>query len=164
MPKRLIDFEAMWASDKLAACAEWAQVEYAWVYGLADANGSFELTNVRVIWGRSPCSSSPRYGGAGAPPFLLASGNAIRGAKAASRGRVRNADNALRLRGHVPADYRAPGLGSERGVSLGREAKRIPQDEFVARSESVAPAEERVAVRAQLVQQNSAAVCGGRSA
>ena len=52
MPKRVIDFEAMWASDKLARCAEWAQGEYAWLYGLADASGSFELTNLRVIWGR----------------------------------------------------------------------------------------------------------------
>jgi hypothetical protein len=52
MPKRVLDFDAMWASDKLAACAEWAQVEYAWFYGLADCNGCFELTNIRVIWGR----------------------------------------------------------------------------------------------------------------
>jgi hypothetical protein len=52
MPKRVIDFDAMWASDKLASCADWAQVEYAWLYGLADASGSFEMTNLRVIWGR----------------------------------------------------------------------------------------------------------------
>jgi len=52
MPKRVIDFDAMWGSDKLASCAEWAQAEYAWLYGLADASGCFELTNVRVIWGR----------------------------------------------------------------------------------------------------------------
>jgi len=52
MPKREIDFDAMWGSDKLASCAEWAQVEYAWLYGLADASGCFELTNLRVIWGR----------------------------------------------------------------------------------------------------------------
>jgi len=52
MPKRVIDFDAMWGSDKLAACAEWAQAEYAWLYGLADACGCFELTNLRVIWGR----------------------------------------------------------------------------------------------------------------
>ena len=25
MPKRVIDFDAMWGSDKLASCAEWAQ-------------------------------------------------------------------------------------------------------------------------------------------
>lgn len=52
MPKRVIDFDAMWGSDKLAACAAWAQAEYAWLYGLADASGCFELTNLRVIWGR----------------------------------------------------------------------------------------------------------------
>ena len=52
MPKRVLDFDAMWGSDKLAACAEWAQAEYAWLYGLADASGCFELTNLRVIWGR----------------------------------------------------------------------------------------------------------------
>ena len=52
MPKRVIDYEAMWASEKLSRCAPWAQAEYAWLYGLADACGSFELTNLRVIWGR----------------------------------------------------------------------------------------------------------------
>src|SRR5882762_8242121 len=52
MPKRVIDFDAMWGSDKLASCSEWAQAEYAWLYGLADASGCFELTNLRVIWGR----------------------------------------------------------------------------------------------------------------
>ncbi|MBZ5697108.1 MAG: hypothetical protein LAN18_01025 [Acidobacteriia bacterium] len=52
MPKRVLDFDAMWGSDKLASCAEWAQAEYAWLYGLADASGCFELTNLRVIWGR----------------------------------------------------------------------------------------------------------------
>ena len=52
MPKRVLDFEGLWASDKIAACAEWAQAEYAWCYGLADANGSFELTNLRVLFGK----------------------------------------------------------------------------------------------------------------
>ena len=52
MPKRVIDFDAMWGSDKIAACAEWAQAEYAWLYGLADPSGCFEVTNLRVIWGR----------------------------------------------------------------------------------------------------------------
>src|SRR5713226_864706 len=52
MPERVLDFDALWSSDKLAACAPWAQAEYAWLYGLADCNGSFELTNMRVIWGR----------------------------------------------------------------------------------------------------------------
>src|SRR4029077_1650008 len=45
MPKRVLDFDAMWGSDKLAACAPWAQAEYAWLYGLADASGCFEVTN-----------------------------------------------------------------------------------------------------------------------
>ena len=52
MPKRVIDFDAMWSSDKLAACSVWARREYAWLYGLADCSGSFELTNLRVIWGK----------------------------------------------------------------------------------------------------------------
>jgi hypothetical protein len=52
MPKRVIDFDALWASDKISACAEWAQAEYAWLYGLADCAGCFEMTNLRVIWGR----------------------------------------------------------------------------------------------------------------
>jgi hypothetical protein len=52
MPKRVIDFDALWASDKIASCPAWAQAEYAWLYGLADASGSFELTNLRVVWGR----------------------------------------------------------------------------------------------------------------
>ena len=53
MPKRVIDFDAVWASDKLANCAPWARAEYTWIYGLADSNGSFELTNLRVIFGRA---------------------------------------------------------------------------------------------------------------
>lgn len=53
MPKRVLDFDALWASDKIAACCEVAQVEYAWLYGAADANGSFELTNLRVLWSKA---------------------------------------------------------------------------------------------------------------
>ena len=53
MPKRVIDFDAVWASDKLSNCASWARPEYTWIYGLADSNGSFELTNLRVIFGRA---------------------------------------------------------------------------------------------------------------
>jgi hypothetical protein len=52
MPKRVIDFDAMWGSDKLAACAPWAQAEYAWLYGLADASG---LNNIfSEISGKGP--------------------------------------------------------------------------------------------------------------
>jgi hypothetical protein len=52
MPTRLIDFDALWSSDKLFSCPVEARREYAWLYGLADAHGSFELTNLRVIHGR----------------------------------------------------------------------------------------------------------------
>jgi hypothetical protein len=52
MPTRLIDFDALWSSDKLFACTKEARREYAWLYGLADAHGSFELTNLRVVHGR----------------------------------------------------------------------------------------------------------------
>lgn len=52
MPKRIIDGEAMWSSTKLAACPEWARVEYAWLYPLADCNGSFEITSLRAIHAR----------------------------------------------------------------------------------------------------------------
>src|SRR5712692_2484131 len=47
----MIDFDGLWASDKLAACEESVRVEYAWLYGLADATGSFEL-NMRSILAR----------------------------------------------------------------------------------------------------------------
>jgi hypothetical protein len=52
MPRRIIDPEAIWSSDKLMKCSEPTRVEYPWLYGLADANGSFEITNIRVIWGK----------------------------------------------------------------------------------------------------------------
>lgn len=52
MPKRILDGEALWSSSKLEGCAEWAKPEYAWLYPLADGNGSFELTNLRVIHGK----------------------------------------------------------------------------------------------------------------
>lgn len=52
MPKRVLDGDAMWASSKLSQCREQFIPEYAWLYPLADANGSFELTNLRVIHGK----------------------------------------------------------------------------------------------------------------
>jgi len=52
MPKRILDFEALWASDKLSRCSPGVRGEYGWLYGLADANGSFEV-NLRAIWGRA---------------------------------------------------------------------------------------------------------------
>jgi hypothetical protein len=51
-PKRVIDADAAWASSKLALCREEFIPEYTWLYGLADANGNFELTNLRVIHGK----------------------------------------------------------------------------------------------------------------
>ena len=51
MPPRMIDFESLWASEKLAECESSDRAEYAWLYGLADANGSFEL-NMRSIHSR----------------------------------------------------------------------------------------------------------------
>jgi hypothetical protein len=47
-----IDYDALWASDKLARCSDEAQADYAWIYGIADAWGCFELTNLRVVYGR----------------------------------------------------------------------------------------------------------------
>jgi len=52
MPKRVIDGEAVWGSDTLATVAPSAQREYPWLYPLADCNGSFEVTNLRAIWGK----------------------------------------------------------------------------------------------------------------
>jgi hypothetical protein len=51
MPSRMIDFDALWSSDKLAACKESVRAEYSWFYGLADANGAFEI-NLRAIHSR----------------------------------------------------------------------------------------------------------------
>ena len=44
----MIDFDNLWNSEKLASCKSATRAEYLWVYGLADANGSFEL-NMRAI-------------------------------------------------------------------------------------------------------------------
>jgi hypothetical protein len=49
MPKRVIDADAMWKSEKLGKCLPKSIPEYAWLYGLADANGNFELTNLRAV-------------------------------------------------------------------------------------------------------------------
>ena len=51
MPKRILHGEAMWHSDKLTLCAPKNIPEYAWLYPLADVNGSFELTNLQVLHG-----------------------------------------------------------------------------------------------------------------
>jgi hypothetical protein len=47
-----IDYDGLWSSDKLSRCTDEAQADYAWVYGIADAWGCFELTNMRVVLGR----------------------------------------------------------------------------------------------------------------
>jgi hypothetical protein len=52
MPKRLIDYDSLWNSTRLSRCTPKSRVEYLWIYGLADAGGSFEVTNLRAIWGR----------------------------------------------------------------------------------------------------------------
>jgi hypothetical protein len=52
MPKRILDGDALWGSSKLERCPEWCIPEYAWLYPLADGNGSFEITNLRVIHGK----------------------------------------------------------------------------------------------------------------
>jgi hypothetical protein len=43
MPSRMIDYEAIWTSGRLKSCKESMRHEYVWLYGLADANGCFEL-------------------------------------------------------------------------------------------------------------------------
>lgn len=52
MPKRVLDGEGMWGSTKLANVPEDMIPEYAWLYPLADMNGSFEVTNLRVVWSK----------------------------------------------------------------------------------------------------------------
>lgn len=53
MPKRVIDADAMWQSDKLACCRQKSIPEYPWLYGFADANGTFEIGNLRALHGRA---------------------------------------------------------------------------------------------------------------
>ena len=56
MPPRMIDGEALWASEKLHRCnttiPATIAVYYPWFYPLADAYGSFEITSLRVIHGK----------------------------------------------------------------------------------------------------------------
>lgn len=47
-----IDYDGLWSSDKLSHCSDEAQADYLWVYGIADAHGCFELTNMRSILGK----------------------------------------------------------------------------------------------------------------
>ena len=43
----------MWTSTKLSRCRAESIPEYPWIYGIADANGNFELTDLRVIYGKA---------------------------------------------------------------------------------------------------------------
>ena len=52
MPKRVLDGDAMWASSKLESCKPEHIAEYSWLYPLADCNGSFEMTSLRVLCGK----------------------------------------------------------------------------------------------------------------
>lgn len=52
MPSRMVHYEAIWNSGKLAKCSIEARREYTWIYGLADCNGSFEITDLRSLWFR----------------------------------------------------------------------------------------------------------------
>lgn len=61
MPKRVIDADAMWKSTKLGKCRDKSIPEYAWLYGLADANGNFELTNLRAIHSDAYASIRPNF-------------------------------------------------------------------------------------------------------
>lgn len=51
MPKRILDGDAMWASDKIRALPAWAKAEFAWLLPLAMANGVFEC-DLRLIWAK----------------------------------------------------------------------------------------------------------------
>lgn len=47
-----IDYDGIWSSSKLSQCSDEAQGDYVWIWGIADAHGCFELTNMRSILGR----------------------------------------------------------------------------------------------------------------
>ena len=53
MPKRVLDGEGIWGSDKLAKVEPVIyRTYYAWLFSLADCYGSFEITNLRMIAGK----------------------------------------------------------------------------------------------------------------
>jgi hypothetical protein len=59
MPKRVLDGEALWGSNKLDNVEpDWARAEYAWIYALAFSNGVFEA-NPRAIWVRCYAYNRP---------------------------------------------------------------------------------------------------------
>jgi hypothetical protein len=49
MPKRIIDGDSLWVSEKLSTVPERYRVEYAWILPLAQANGCFEC-NPMLVW------------------------------------------------------------------------------------------------------------------
>lgn len=59
MPKRVIDGEAMWNSDKIGRVEpDWVRVEFAWLLPIAGSNGVFEL-NPRQLWARCYACNRP---------------------------------------------------------------------------------------------------------
>ena len=58
MPKRLIDGERLWRSDKIAAMPPQIKAEYSWLLPLADPWGSFQF-DPRDIWARCYAKSRP---------------------------------------------------------------------------------------------------------
>jgi len=58
MPKRFIDGERLWRSDKIAALHPSIKAEYAWLLPLADPWGSFQF-DPRDIWARCYAKSRP---------------------------------------------------------------------------------------------------------
>jgi hypothetical protein len=49
MPKRIIDGDALWASEKLLLVDEKYRCEYAWILPMANANGCFECSPM-LVW------------------------------------------------------------------------------------------------------------------
>jgi hypothetical protein len=49
MPKRIIDGDSLWVSEKLSTVPERYRVEYAWILPLAQANGCFECSPM-LVW------------------------------------------------------------------------------------------------------------------
>lgn len=59
MPKRVIDGDALWVSEKLTRVPDKYRVEYAWLLPLANANGCFECSPM-LVW--RCCYSALRKG------------------------------------------------------------------------------------------------------
>jgi hypothetical protein len=49
MPKRVIDGDSLWVSEKLTSIPEKYRVEYAWILPLAQVNGCFECSPM-IVW------------------------------------------------------------------------------------------------------------------